>query len=115
MECNEINKRREERSLLYEKRKKSRKNTIRIGCASPFIISFIIVTFIPLNNQVTILSAAAIMLLFVIALIRTILLSVKMKKLLKEDAKDDVTQNGIIEKSKQLVARLNELQKLFSK
>ena len=63
----------------------------------------------------TILSAAAIMLLFVIALIRTILLSVKMKKLLKEDAKDDVTQNGIIEKSKQLVARLNELQKLFSK
>ena len=37
------------------------------------------------------------------------------QKLLKEDAKDDVTQNGIIEKSKQLVARLNELQKLFSK
>ena len=61
------------------------------------------------------LSAAAIMLLpFVIALIRTILLSVKMKKLLKEDAKDDVTQNGIVEKSKQLVARLNELQKLLS-
>lgn len=62
-----------------------------------------------------ILSAAAIMLLFVIALIRTILLSVKMKKLLKEDAKDDVTQNGILEKCKQLVARLNELQKLLSK
>ena len=114
-ECNEINKRREERPLLYEKRKKSRKNTIRIGCASPFIILFIIGTFIPSNNQVMILSAAAIMLLFVIALIRAILLSVKMKKLLKEDAKDDVTQNGIVEKSKQLVARLNELQKLLSK
>lgn len=115
-ECNEINKRREERPLLYEKSKKSRKNTIRIGCASPFIILFIIGTFIPPNNQVMILSAAAIMLLlFVIALIRTILLSVKMKKLLKEDANDDVTQNGIVEKSKQLVARLNELQKLLSK
>ena len=115
-ECNEINKRREERPLLYEKRKKSRKKTIRIGCASPFIILFIIGTFIPSNNQVMILSAAAIMLLlFIIALIRTILLSVKMKKLLKEDAKDDVTQNGIVEKSKQLVARLNELQKLLSK
>ena len=114
-ECNEINKRREERPLLYEKSKKSRKNTIRIGCASPFIILFIIGTFTP-NNQVMNLSAAAIMLLlFVIALIRTILLSVKMKKLLKEDANDDVTQNGIVEKSKQLVARLNELQKLLSK
>ncbi|MBO5950160.1 MAG: hypothetical protein J6Q11_05570 [Fibrobacteraceae bacterium] len=116
LECNEINKRRDERLLLYEKRKKSRKNTIRIGCASPFIILFIIGTFIlPSNNQVMLLSAAAIVLLPFIALIRTILLSVKMKKLLKEDAKDDVTQNGIVEKSKQLVARLNELQKLLSK
>ena len=114
-ECNEINKRKERRPLLYEDSKRSRKNSIRIGCITPFVILAIIGVF-KLDNRVIILSAGFVMLLLVIfALVRTIFLSVKMKKLLKEGAKDDAMQNGIVEKSKLLVARLNELQKLLSK
>ena len=36
-----------------------------------------------------------------------------MKKILKEDAKDDAAQNENVEKSKQLVARIKELQGLL--
>lgn len=61
-----------------------------------------------------VLSAAAVMLVvFVFALIRIILLSIKMKKILKEDEKDDAAQNENVEKSKQLVARIKELQGLL--
>ena len=60
------------------------------------------------------MSAAAVMLVvFVFALIRIILLSIKMKKILKEDEKDDAAQNENVEKSKQLVARIKELQGLL--
>lgn len=113
LECNEINKRREGRPLLYEKKKKSRKKTIGIGCITPFVILLIIGMF-KVDNRVMVLSAAAVMLVvFVFALIRIILLSIKMKKLLKEDAKDDAVQNEIVEKSKQLVSRINELQRFL--
>ena len=113
-ECNEIDKRRKGRPQLYEKEKKSRKKTISVGCITQFVILFIIGTFIPSNNRAMVLSAAAVMLVvFVFALIRIILLSIKMKKILKEDAKDDAAQNENVDKNKQLVARLNELQRLL--
>lgn len=115
-ECDEINIRRENRPLLYEKNKKSRKNTIKIGCITPFVILLIVGMFIKADNRPMNAAAGIVILVVVIfALIRTILLSIKMKNLLKEEVRDNMTQNEIVEKSKQLVARLDELQKVLSK
>lgn len=114
-ECNEINKKVLDRTALCENSKKERKKTLGIGCATPFII-LLVVGITKTDNQIVLLSVGFIMILLAIGIpIRAFIISRKIKKLERENAEDVANQKPIIEKSKQLVARINELQRIIPK
>ena len=111
LESYEISKRREGRRLLYEKKKKSRKKTIGVGCAVPLVV-LTIMGFIPrMINEVTAsLTIIVLLALVVFVLIMVVVASIKIKKILKEDAMDEARTKEIVEESKLLAAKINELQ-----
>lgn len=113
-ECNEINKRREKRALIYERRKKSKKNTPRLGCAAIFVLLLICGIF-GTKYEIILSSACLILLLFILIPIKFFILSMKIRKNEKEEQEDVAEQNTIVKKSQQLVIRLNELQRLLLK
>lgn len=114
LESYEISKRREGRRLLYEKKKKSRKKTIGVGCAVPLVV-FTIMGFIPrMINEVTAsLTVIVLLALVVFVLIMVVVASIKIKKILKEDAMDEARTKEIVEETKLLAAKINELGRLL--
>lgn len=120
-EYGEITRRREERALLYEKSKKSRKRTLKLGCILPFVILFlmgiignIIINYLKIES-IILLGSIIIALLLILIPIRIILLSLKIRRLRKEETVDETKQNAIAEKNKQLINKINELQKILPK
>lgn len=115
VECNEINERRKNRSLLSDKKKMSKKRSGILGFGMIPLILLLIGIF-KVHDQKIVLSAALIIaLLLIIVPIRVLFLHLVIKKIEKEEQEDVLIQNTIVEKSKQLVARINELQKLVRK
>ena len=114
-ECNKINQIVANRITLRENIKKQRKSTLKFGCIVPFFILFLMGITEGTGNQTLLLSEGIIIILFAIAIpLRAIIASIKIIKIKRDNAKDETTQNSIVERSQQLVNRIRELQKIIS-